>query len=218
MHRHGWRMQGLPRPPLPAAARGVIHNIRVPYVGQAVVSPPPRPPPPLVSELDAAGLSHLSSKLVDGASCSTVEQLLSLSKEQLEALLDHMRLLPGRREQLLSFLAAKRKEGRKRQSVAAGRAGRHSDYDREWRLTLVAMQHAARQRARSAEHGPRADLTNGPFLNLGRQRGERPVRVPPSSARPSGVRVLTVSVSTRPGSAKNRVTSYEPGLPLWSTQ
>ena len=130
--------------------------------------------------------------------CSTVEQLVGLSPPQLDALLDLMRLLPGRRQALRAFIASLRRAGADADGGAPGRSctsRQRSRWDAEWRMTHQAVVLAARQRERSCEFGPSAHLTNAPHLNWGRPLGAARVKPPSSAARASAVRVLHVGRS-----------------------
>jgi len=192
-HRHGWQMQGLSRPQLPAAARGRPQS--APPPGPWVSKPTPdfiarqiraSAPPPIAAELEEAGLAHLAPKLVQQFSCSTVEQLLRLSATELQTLLDQMRLIPGQRQAIIDWLEKKRTVPRPKGKLKGGKR-----MDSEWTMTKEAVRRAAAQRARSTEFGPRAELTAEPHINWGRTRGEKE-RLHPSTAYISDVRVLTV--------------------------
>ena len=153
-----------------------------------------------MADLEEAGLGHLAPKLVESCSCSTVAQLLRLSRTELQALLDSMRLLPGRRQALISFLDAKRTQARSTPEAEAAPRDRGSARDQrrmesEWAMTREAVRRAAACRARSTEFGPNYELTNGPLLNWGRSKGEPIKRVPLPTARISSVRVLKVGKS-----------------------
>jgi hypothetical protein len=182
-HRHGWRMQGLRVPPVPKAARGAVSKPPPgPWISAAPTPPRKRSPPPIAAELEAAGLAHLTPKLVEQFSCSTVEQLLRLSATQLETLLDQMRLLPGRRQALTEFLNQKRRVPRPKAMPDRRAEG-------DWAMTRESVARAASTRARSAEHGPRSDLTAEPLVNWGRSKGDKE-RLRPSTAYISSVHVL----------------------------
>ena len=88
--------------------------------------------PPLVSELQHAGLGHLAPKLVYNFACGTVEQLLRLTSAQLETLLDAVNLIPGRRQALIDFLKTRRRLGGPSVEAHARHATR--TLDQEWSM------------------------------------------------------------------------------------
>jgi hypothetical protein len=188
-HRHGWRMQGLSVPPLPAAARRRPRTVLFPHrsKGNSSVAVEVEPPP-LAAELHEAGLGHLATKLCEDMACSTSAQLMRLSAEQLHALLDMMRLRPGMRAAILRFVAERRASlvGTLPPPPRGRRAAN------QWRMTRELVRTTAQLRARSCEHGPMADLTNVPFINWARPRGACTVAISRSDAHISSVRVLRV--------------------------
>ena len=216
-HRHDWRMQHARRrcPPLPREAAGRP----IPMSAIKAVTAKPGVPsraavekvPPLAVALQEAGLGHLARALVEGMACSTVLQLLSLTPTQLDTMLDQMRLLPGRRQALLTFIGSQRTRlaaSDAATELAAGTSLEQRQWNSDWRMTREALKIAARQRERSCEYGPGADITAGPHLNWGRARGTPKVKRPSSGATVSQVRVLTFG--------RSRIVDHDGRLHAWS--
>ena len=216
-HRHDWRMQpGRPCPALPAAARRpckaylsqvMPNRIPVPHRQPAPCCAKVAPMPPLASALQEAGFGgRLIRRLVDAVTCSTVEQLLRLSKVQLDVLLDEVRPLPGERNQVHAFVSANRGSAR-----PASAPDQRNTWNSQWRPTLLHVRHTARQRGRSCQYGPAADIKAEHYANWARAVGEPRVKLAPSSAQVHMSSVRVLSVTPCPGSvAKARVMEYEP--------
>lgn len=102
-----------------------------------------------------AGLAHFRRKLCEEQSVSTVDQLLSLGRPQLDMLLDALKPLPGHRTRLLHFIQEKRAERAAASSErrrGGGGAGATADQRRKWASTRDVLERAsvAGQRGRDA--------------------------------------------------------------------